>query len=64
MLAVVAAAIIIPVLRKGSSPPGREAVGVVGALDAPLRGAVADSANSVGVAVRLVAEADLAGGQG
>ena len=59
MLAVVAAAIIIPVIRKGSSSSGSETVGVVGAVDASLRAAVADSARSAGVAVRVVAEADL-----
>jgi ABC-2 type transport system permease protein len=59
MLAVVAAAIVIPVIHHGSSSPGRETVGVVGPVDALVRGAVADSAKSTGVAARLVTETDL-----
>ncbi len=55
ILAVVAAAIVIPVVDKGTSHP-RETVGVVGALSPALRATVAASGTSVGVAVRLVSE--------
>ncbi len=56
ILVVVAAAIAIPAIHRGGAQPER--VGVVGALPAPLRAAVASSASSVGTTVRLVSEAD------
>ncbi len=52
ILAVVAAAIVIPTLDKGKAQPQR--VGVVGVLSAPLRAAVVSSATSVGTTVHLV----------
>ena len=52
ILAVVAAAIVIPTLDKGKPQPQR--VGIVGALSAPLRAAVVSSAKSVGTTVHLV----------
>jgi len=54
ILAVVAAAIVIPTLGKGKSQTQR--VGVVGALSAPLRATVEASAKSVGTSVHFVAE--------
>ena len=57
ILAVVAAAIVIPVLDRGTSHP-HETVGVVGALSAPLRATVVSAGTSVGVTVRLVPEAN------
>jgi ABC-2 type transport system permease protein len=57
ILAVVAAAIVIPVLHSGKPAPQR--IGVVGTLPAPLRAAVTSGASSIGVTVRLVSEADL-----
>jgi len=56
ILAVVAAAIVIPVLNSGKAQPER--VGVVGSLSAPLRAAVVASGSSIGVTVHLVAETD------
>jgi len=58
ILAVVAAAIVIPVLDTGQSRPQR--VGVVGGLSAPLRAAVAAAGQGSGTAVRLVPEAGVA----
>ncbi len=52
ILAVVAAAIVIPTLDTGKPQPQR--VGIVGALSAPLRAAVVSSAKSVGTTVHLV----------
>jgi ABC-2 type transport system permease protein len=52
ILALVAAAIVIPKLDKGK--PGAEHVGVVGALSPPLRAAVVASATSAGTTVRFV----------
>jgi len=56
ILAVVAAAIVIPRLDHGTAQPQR--VGVVGALSASLRAAVVTSAESVGTTVDFVPEAD------
>lgn len=58
ILAVVAAAIVIPVLNSGK--PHSQQVGVVGALAAPLRAAVVAGSSSIGATVRLVPEADVA----
>lgn len=55
MLAVVAAAIIIPTLDRGKAEPLR--VGLVGALSAPARAAVVAAADSVGMTVQFVPEA-------
>jgi ABC-2 type transport system permease protein len=57
ILAVVAAAIVIPVLHTGKSH--LQQVGVVGALSAPLRAAVVASGTSIGITVHLVSEADV-----
>jgi ABC-2 type transport system permease protein len=59
ILLVVAAAIVIPVINKGTSHP-RRTVGVVGALSASLRTAVVGSGTHIGTAVHLVPEADAA----
>ena len=56
ILAVVAAAIVIPTLTRSTPQPQR--VGVVGALPASLRSTVAAAAKSVGTSVRFVDEAD------
>jgi ABC-2 type transport system permease protein len=56
MLAVVAGAIVIPVLTKSTPQPQR--VGVVGALPAPLHAVVVASANTNGTAVQFVPEPD------
>lgn len=56
ILAVVAGAIVIPTLSKGTTQPQR--VGVVGTLSAPLRAAMVASAKSVGTPVAFVAESD------
>jgi ABC-2 type transport system permease protein len=56
ILAVVAATIVIPVLRHSKPPP--EEVGVVGTLSPALRAAVVASGPDVGTAVHLVAKAD------
>jgi ABC-2 type transport system permease protein len=56
ILAVVAAAIVIPTLDNGKPEPQR--VGLVGALSAPLRAAVVSSAKSVGTTVHFVSVAD------
>jgi len=68
VLAVVAAAIVIPTLDKGKPHPQR--VGLVGSLSAPWRDAVVSSAKSVGTTVHFVsvhdkdaAYADLRSGQ-
>lgn len=58
ILAVVAAAIVIPVLNRGKSHA--QQVGVVGALSAPLRAAVVATGRSTGTTVRLVPEAGVA----
>ncbi|MGA2037270.1 MAG: hypothetical protein ABSH04_06775, partial [Acidimicrobiales bacterium] len=50
-LAVVAAAIIVPVLHQGRSHP--QQVGVVGALSAPLRAAVVVAGTGIGSIVPL-----------
>jgi ABC-2 type transport system permease protein len=55
ILAVVAGAIVIPVINRGKSRP--EQAGVVGALPAPLRAAIVAAGASAGTAVRLVPEA-------
>jgi ABC-2 type transport system permease protein len=57
ILAVVAAAIVIPVIHNGKPQPQR--VGVVGSLTAPLRAAVVASGKSIGASVRLVSETDV-----
>jgi ABC-2 type transport system permease protein len=56
VLAVVAAAILIPKLDHSTPQPER--VGVVGPLSSPLRSAVVSSAKAVGTTVRFVAEPD------
>ena len=56
ILAVVAAAIVIPTLTRSTPQPQR--VGVVGPLPASLRSTVAIAAKSVGTSVRFVDEAD------
>jgi ABC-2 type transport system permease protein len=58
ILAVVAAAIVIPALNKGKSHA--QQVGVVGALSPPLRAAVIATGKSIGTTVRLVPKADVA----
>lgn len=54
ILAVVAAAIVIPTLTAGTQQVQR--VGVVGALSAPLRATVTNSAKGVGATARFVPE--------
>jgi ABC-2 type transport system permease protein len=56
ILAVVAAAIVIPVLHNGKPSPQR--VGVVGSLAASLRRQVIASGSSIGTTVKLVPESD------
>ncbi|HET9731224.1 MAG TPA: ABC transporter permease [Acidimicrobiales bacterium] len=56
-LAIVAAAIVIPVATRGRSGP--VSVGVVGSLSAGQQAAVASAAKGVGTAVRLASEPDL-----
>jgi ABC-2 type transport system permease protein len=56
ILAVVAAAIVIPTLGSGKSHPER--VGVVGGLSAALQATVVASARSVGATVQFVPEPD------
>lgn len=58
MLAVVAAAIVIPTLNKGSK--SRASVGVVGGVTTPVRSAVSAAHESLHVTVRVVPETDLA----
>jgi len=58
ILVVVAAAIVVPVLRGSSSHSER--IGVEGALAAPLRTDVMAAGASIGATVQLVAEADTA----
>ncbi len=58
ILAVVAAAIVIPTLNSGKAQP--QQVGVVGALSAPLRAIVVASATSAGATVHFVPEPDRA----
>ena len=58
ILAVVAAAIVIPTLNSGKAQPQR--VGVVGALSAPQRAIVVASATSAGITVQFVPEPDQA----
>jgi len=57
ILIVVAAAIVIPTLNRGTPHP--QQVGVVGALPASLHAAVVSSGTSVGTAVHVVHEADV-----
>ena len=56
ILAVVAAAIVVPTLTKSTPQPQR--VGVVGTLSAESRSTVAAAARSVGTSVRFVDEPD------
>ena len=56
ILAVVAAAIIIPSLKSGRPPPQR--VGVVGDLNVPLRTAVKSAASGVDATTKFVREPD------
>ena len=58
ILAVIAAAIVIPVLDRGTPQPHR--VGVVGALPASWRATVVSAAKTVGTTVHFVPEADQA----
>jgi ABC-2 type transport system permease protein len=58
ILLAVAAAVTIPVLRKGTQSHTR--VGIVGTLSAPLRATVASAGPAVGTKVTLVPEASLA----
>jgi ABC-2 type transport system permease protein len=58
ILAVVAAAIVIPVLNKSKSGP--QQTGVVGGLSGPLRAAVVAAGRSIGTTVRLIPEASVA----
>lgn len=58
ILASVAAAIVIPVVDRGTSHPQR--VAVVGALPAPLRAAIAGAGARLGATVQLVPEATVA----
>jgi ABC-2 type transport system permease protein len=58
ILLAVAAAVTIPVLRKGAQSQTR--VGIVGTLSAPLRATVASTGPAVGTKVTLVPEASLA----
>jgi ABC-2 type transport system permease protein len=58
VLLVVAAAVLIPQIRKGSHPQAR--VGVVGALSGPLQATVIAAGKAVGVTVTLVPEESLA----
>ena len=58
ILAVVAAAIVIPVLTKGKTGP--QQIGIVGALPARLRAAVVAVGKSTGTTVHFIAEPDLA----
>jgi ABC-2 type transport system permease protein len=55
ILAVVAAAIVIPTLDRGKAEPLR--VGLVGSLSAPARAAVVAAAHGVGTTVQFVPEA-------
>ncbi len=57
ILAGVAAAIVIPVLTRGTH---RQAVGVVGGLSAPAEATVVSAARSVGTSVRFVEQASVA----
>jgi len=57
ILAVVAAAIVIPVLHRGTAQPQR--VAVVGALAAPLKAAIVAAGTNIGTAVHFVPEADV-----
>jgi ABC-2 type transport system permease protein len=57
ILAVVAAAIVLPVLRKGK--PAVQPVGVVGDLSAPLRAAILAAGTSLGTTVNFVPEGDV-----
>ncbi len=61
ILLVVAAAVVIPVIRKGAQDHQR--IGVVGALSAPLRVAVVATGPAVGTKVTLVDESSLAAAQ-
>ena len=58
VLLVVAAAVTIPVLRKGSQAEAH--IGIVGSLSAPLRITVAAAGPAVGTEVKLVPEASVA----
>ena len=57
ILAVVAAAIVIPVLRSGKQQA--QQIGVVGSVTVPLRAAVVAAGTSVGTTAHLVPEGDL-----
>jgi len=57
ILAVVAAAIVIPTLRKGKSEPAQ--IGVVGTLSPAQHDTVTASAASIGTAVQVVAEPNI-----
>ena len=56
ILAGVAAAIVVPVLKGGKHP---DRIGVVGALSAPLRAAILNTGMSIRTTVDLVPEADV-----
>ena len=58
ILVVVAGAIVIPVLNRGTPRP--QQIGLVGALSASLRADVVASGASVGTSVHFVSEADVA----
>jgi ABC-2 type transport system permease protein len=62
ILAVVAAAIVIPALHSGKPKPQR--VGLVGNLSAPLRVAVVAAGTSAGTSVHLVPETSLQAAEG
>jgi ABC-2 type transport system permease protein len=57
ILAVVAAAIVIPTIKSGKAQP--QQIGVVGSLPAALRASVVASASSAGTTVHFLAEADV-----
>jgi ABC-2 type transport system permease protein len=59
ILLAVAAAVTIPVLRRGHNND-QEHVAIVGTLSAPLRAAVISAGPELGIKVRLVSEASLA----
>ncbi len=56
MLAIVAGAVLIPALTRGTPTPQR--VGVVGSLPAPLRAALTTAARGAGTSVRYATEPD------
>ena len=61
MLAVVAGAVAVPVLTRGTPTPQR--VGVVGPLPAPLRAALTTAAKGAGTSVHYVTEQDQQGAE-